>query len=112
MGSAFEPALMDKYLQHAAAPAEQCPYGGYEAMLETLCAQLRRGPYLLGDSFTAADILWSTALAWTTMFKLVPERPEIMAYIARTSDRPAFTRVRAEDAELAKAQEAEVASSS
>jgi glutathione S-transferase len=41
------------------------------------------------------------ALSWTTMFKVVPERPEIMEYIARIRARPALARVQAIDAKLA-----------
>ena len=60
------------------------------------CRQLRKGPYMLGDKFSAADVLWGTALSWTTMFKLVPELPEITAYINRWNSRPSFAPVRAE----------------
>ena len=42
------------------------------------------GPYLLGDKFTAADVLWGTALAWTTSFQLVPLRPEFEALFGPT----------------------------
>jgi glutathione S-transferase len=75
-------------------------------VIETVAAQLRRGPYLLGDRFTAADVLWGMALSWTTMFKVVPERPEIMDYIARIRARPALARVQAIDAKLAAEHEA------
>jgi glutathione S-transferase len=40
---------------------------------------LASGPYLLRDRFSAADVLWGAALTWMTMFKLVPETPEILA---------------------------------
>jgi glutathione S-transferase len=73
-------------------------------MLKTLTDQLERGPYLLGDTFSAADVLWGTALNWTTMFKLVPELPVIRAYIDRVLARPAMRRAAAADAELAAAQ--------
>jgi glutathione S-transferase len=46
------------------------------------------------------------ALSWTTMFKVVPERPEIMEYIARIRTRPALARVQAIDAKLAAEHEA------
>lgn len=107
-GNCFEPALMDKALKHTAPPPSQSGYGDYDTMLGTLTSALRPGPYLLGDTFSAADILWGTALAWTTMFKLVPELPEIMSYIERTNARPTFAKVRAEDAELAAKHEAAV----
>jgi glutathione S-transferase len=37
-------------------------------------------------------------------FKLVPELPEILAYVERISSRPASIRVRESDAELAAKQ--------
>ena len=103
-GSAFAPALIDKRMKRDPAPPMTCPYGDYDTMLGTLTAQLRRGPYLLGDRFSAADVLWGTALAWTTAFKLVPEMPEIMDYVARVTQRPAARKASAADAELAAAQ--------
>jgi glutathione S-transferase len=108
-GNCFEPALMDKHAKHEPAPPSQSPYGDYDSMLATISDQLRKGPYLTGDTFTAADILWGTAFAWTTMFKLVPETPEIMTYIERTNARPAFAKIRADDLEMAKRHDAEAA---
>lgn len=100
-GSSFEPALIDKALKREPAAPSLCPYGDYDTMLATLTAQLRKGPYLLGERFTAVDVLWGTALGWTTAFKLVPELPEVMAYVARVKARPAAIRAAALDAELA-----------
>jgi glutathione S-transferase len=100
-GSSFEPALIDKAMKRDPIDPSLCPYGDYDTMLGTLTAQLRQGPYLLGERFTAVDVLWGTALGWTTAFKLVPELPEITAYIARVQQRPAFARAAAADAALA-----------
>jgi glutathione S-transferase len=103
-GSCFEPALIDRSMKREAAPPATSPYGDFDTMLKTLTDQLEKGPYLLGDTFTAADVLWGTALNWTTMFKLVPELPVIRAYIDRVLARPAMQRAAALDAELAAAQ--------
>jgi glutathione S-transferase len=105
-GACFEPAMVDLALKREPAPSSMCPYGDYDTMLATLTRQLRAGPYLLGERFSTADILWAYALGWTTAFKLVPELPEVMDYIARLNGRPAFQRVTALDAELAAAQAA------
>ena len=102
-GSSFEPALVDKSQGHAPSPS-MAPYGDYDTMLKTLVDQLARGPYILGERCTAADVLWGTALNWTTMFKLVPELPVITAYIERVNARPAFVRARAKDAALLASQ--------
>ncbi len=45
--------------------------------------------------------IWGSGLGWTTLFKLVPELPEIKAYLTRFQARPAFSSARAKDAELA-----------
>jgi glutathione S-transferase len=103
-GSCFEPAVVDRAMKRETAPVSTAPYGDYDTMLSTLTRQLAKGPYLLGERFTALDVLWGTALGWTVGFKLVPELPEIMAYVARISSRPASIRVRESDAELAAKQ--------
>jgi glutathione S-transferase len=59
---------------------------------------------MLGDRFSALDILWGTALTWMTKFELVPRLPVIQAYIDRVNARPAVVRAKAKDAELAAAQ--------
>lgn len=105
-GSCFEPAVVDKSMQREPAAPSTCPYGDYDTMLKTLTDQLERGPYLLGDTFSAADVLWGTALNWTVTFKLVPELPVIRAYIDRVLARPAMQRAAAADAALVAAQSA------
>jgi glutathione S-transferase len=100
-GASFEPALIDRAMKHAPAPATQSPYGDYDTMLSALEAQLAAGPYLLGGRMTAADVLWGTAFNWTMTFGLVPKRDVFANYAARMTARPAFQRVTAEDAEMA-----------
>jgi glutathione S-transferase len=100
-GSSFEPALIDKAQKHT-TPRAMAPYGDYDTVIQTLFAQLEHGDYLLGATFTAADVLWGTALNWTTRFGLVPEAPRVRAYIDRIDARPASQRARAKDEELLK----------
>ena len=105
-GSSFEPALIDKSMKRDPAPPSTSPYGDYETMLKTLGDQLAAGPWLLGERFTAADVLWGTALRWTTMFKLVPETPVVAGYVARVAARPAVARAAKIDADLVAKQAA------
>ncbi|HWH81746.1 MAG TPA: glutathione S-transferase [Burkholderiaceae bacterium] len=100
-GSSFEPALVDRSQKHVTPPV-LAPYGDYDTTLKTLNDQLARGPWLLGERFTAADVLWGTALGWTVKFGLVPNSPEVERYLARFNARPAVARARAKDAEFAK----------
>lgn len=105
-GSSFEPAVIDRSQKREPAAPSTSPYRDFDSMLDVIAGALRKGPYLLGETFSAADVLWGTALGWTTMFKLVPMLPEIDAYLARVTDRPAFRRASDADAALAAAQEA------
>jgi len=105
-GSCFEPALIDRAQKREPAPRGMSPYGDYDTTLKTLTDQLAKGPWLLGDRFTAADVLWGTALTWTTAFKLVPLSPEIKSYLDRWNARPSVARVKARDAALAATQAA------
>jgi glutathione S-transferase len=105
-GSCFEPAVVDRALKREPGAPAMSPYGDFDTMLKTLTDQLGKGPYLLGERMTAADVLWGTALAWTTAFKLVPELPVIKDYTTRLGARPSMAKVKAADAKLAAEHEA------
>ena len=111
-GSCFEPAIYDRYMKHAPGSANETPYASYEALVDLLEAQLEKGPYLLGDRFTAADLLWGIALSWTTMFGLVEARPAFQRYMDRIGARLSVQKVTAEDATLAAEHEAAAVASS
>jgi glutathione S-transferase len=97
----LEPAVVDRAMKREPAPAAMSPYGDFETVMATVNAQLRAGPFILGQDFSVADVLWGSALGWITMFGLVPETPEIKAYVERVATRPAAARVREQDAALA-----------
>jgi glutathione S-transferase len=105
-GTCFEPAVTDRAMKRDSAPPAMSSYGDFDTMLKTVADRLAQGPYLLGERLSAADILWGTGLTWTMMFKLVPPLPELVAYAKRLAGRPAVTKVKAGDAELAAQQEA------
>ena len=102
----FEPAVMDKFQGHDPAPPMQTPYGDYESMLGVVEAQLAKASYLLGETISAADVLWGTAFDWVMMFGLVPKRPVFVDYAARVTGRPAAQRVTERDSALAAEHEA------
>ena len=60
----------------------------------------------MGEQFTAADVVIGSGLWWGTSFNLLPKRPEFTAYIDRVTQRPAWQRAAAKDAELQKQREA------
>ena len=101
----FEPALCDKAMKREPGPVSMVPYGDLATTLNTLTAQLSKGPWLLGDRFTAADVLWGTALTWMTGFGLVEPVAPIKAYVDRWNARPSVKKVAQIDSELLKARD-------
>jgi glutathione S-transferase len=95
----FEPAVIDHAYKREPIDPATSPYRDYDTVIDTLAAQLARADHLLGDRLTAADILWGTALKWTTGFGIVPKLPAIVAYMDRVCAHPAVLRAGELDAE-------------
>ena len=94
----IEPALMDKMLNRP--PVERkgtVGWGSYEDVIATLKTALAKGPYLLGEKFTAADVYVGSQIRWAMMFGAPNLKGEKVFedYVARISDRPAAKRVAA-----------------
>jgi glutathione S-transferase len=80
--AADHPALVEDALQRA------------RRTLGALREPLRRGPYLLGSLFTAADIMLGfTLIAATELGVLDDTMPELSRYVATLIDRPALQKV-------------------
>ena len=98
----FEPAVIDR-----AAPRKEearrgmLGYGTFDTTMDTVAKAVAKGPWLMGEQFTAADVIIGANIRWGTMFKLIPERPEFTAYAARIAARPAAQRAEAKDKEFA-----------
>ena len=103
-GSCFEPAFVDKAMKREPGPGS--PYGTFDNVWNAVTGQLAKGDYMLGDTFTAVDVLWGGALNWMTMFGMAPEIPVVRAYIDRITARPAVARVGKIDADLVAKQAA------
>jgi glutathione S-transferase len=100
--SAVEPAICDFALKREQGQPSMMPYGTYDETMEALAGALSKGPYILGERFSAADVVVGSGVRWMLMFKLLPERPEFKNYADRVTRRPAFVRAMTKDAELAK----------
>jgi glutathione S-transferase len=87
-------ALVDRMLSRP-APTERLGalgYGNYDDVMKTVEQALSRGPYLLGEQFTAADLYLASQIGFGLMTKTLEPRPVFQTYLARTSDRPANQR--------------------
>lgn len=87
----IEPAMIMRSLKvrHIYGAMSWAPAAEVDALLEeTLSAQ----PYLLGDAFSAADIVTGGAVYYLMMLKLLNETPVFKSYAQRLTARPAFKR--------------------
>ena len=67
----------------------------YVAVVERIRLALERGPFVLGDSFSAADVLVTSVLQWGR--QLMPVSQVFDAYVARMSERGALQRALEKD---------------
>lgn len=95
-GSVFEPALLEKMMRKNAEPLSKTTvgWGTYEEAVHAVETGLAKGPYLLGERFSAADVYMGAMLAWAMSFgaPALKESSTINAYVERVKERPAFKR--------------------
>src|ERR1700737_465733 len=102
--SCIEPAMMDRaFPRREEARRSALGYGDFDTAMEVVAKAVSSGPYLMGDQFTAADVVIGSGLRFGMMFKLLPERAEFTAYTGRLAQRPALQRTDSKDKELAAA---------
>jgi len=97
----IEPAVTDR-----AAPRKEearrgmLGYGDFDTTMNVVAAAVAKGPWLMGEQFTAADVVIGSNIRFGMMFKLVPERQTFLDYAARIAKRPAAQRAEAKDKAL------------
>ena len=102
--SCIEPAITDRAFPRKEEPRRgMLGYGDFDTVMAVVAAAVEPGPYLMGEQFTAADVVLGSTLRWGMMFGVLPKRPEFVAYVGRLEQRPALKRAIALDQELASA---------
>ena len=93
----MEPVLVLEALG-LSQPSLACTFRGVAELTAKLSKALQNGPYLLCDSYCAADLLVHSPYAW---FKDdTPEDPAIRDWVTRCMARPSVVRTKAADAAL------------
>ena len=88
----IEPAMVQLSTKFEMNPVA-AGWGEAQRPFDVLDAALSKGPWLLGENFSAADVAMGSMLNFAVrMFKMVPSRPSFDAYIERCVARPAFQR--------------------
>lgn len=98
----LEPAVIDQMLKRPEGPPGSLGYGTLEGTLDVIARGLSHGKYLMGDQFTAADVVIGSGLRWGQMVGVIPQRDEFQPYLDRLAQRPALQRVFQQDAEFVK----------
>jgi glutathione S-transferase len=102
--SCIEPAMVDRaFPRKEEARRAALGYGDFDTVINVVADAVAHGPYILGEQFTAADVVIGSTLRFGMLFKLLPERPEFTTYTGRLAQRPALQRAEAKDKELAAA---------
>ena len=93
----LEPPIGDVYLERM-KPAEQQSAAAVDAALARFRSSAQvlegelTGPYLLGDSLSAADVMVGCVLAFAGMLGMLDGHPSLRDYVARITARPAYRR--------------------
>ena len=92
----LEPAFMSKFM-NVEVPRGTAGWVPVDEAVEALVKALTPGPYLLGERFSGADVLYGTTFAMFSKSPLMPTSPVIDDYVERIVARPAFARAQARD---------------
>jgi glutathione S-transferase len=93
--SCIEPAIIQLFTK-IEVPTSTAGWGSASQVFDVLDQALEKGPWILGDDFSAADVIIGSGLHFAIrMFKMVPPRPSFDRYLDRCAARPAFQRATA-----------------
>lgn len=65
-------------------------WGDFDLMIETLEAALQDSEWLVGDQFSAADVMVGSAVVFMRMFNMLPDSAVLNDYAERCLARPAY----------------------
>jgi len=85
----IEPAMGEKF-SGIEPNRVRSGWGDFDLMIETLENALRDNIWLLGDQFSAADVLVGSSVVFMRMFDMLPDSETLNAYADRCLERPAY----------------------
>jgi len=92
-GCCVEPAVIDRMLDRPAVSRPSAlSYGCYEDAVQTLEGALEPGPFILGQSFSAADVYIGSQIAFGLMTKALEPHAAFREYCSRLEQRAAYRR--------------------
>ena len=90
----LEPPCIE-YALHLRAKTEGSPEAAlakdkFSMAVRPLERRFSANDYLIGDEFSAADVVVGAVLSWANAMGLISEAPNLSVYVERIKDRPAF----------------------
>lgn len=70
-------------------------WGKHERMVQAMAGALEGRPYLLGENFSMADVIFGGTIRYMLQFKMLEPLPVFEAYAERLAERPALKRAKA-----------------
>jgi glutathione S-transferase len=99
--AALEPAFADfMFPRQQEVPRSSVGWPSYDATLDRVERALDRGPWLLGDHFTAADVMLGAMLQWLNAWGKLPPRASLERYLGSLKLREGLVRAQAKEAEM------------
>ncbi len=91
----YTPAVMEPCMAEAfgTAKANRVSHGwaDFDSMIDVLTARLTDRTWVMGEDFSAADVLLGSSVNFLHMFGIMPENTAVLAdYLKRCAARPAF----------------------
>ena len=94
----IEPAMAEKF-SGAKPNRGRHGWGDLASMIETLEAGLDGREWIMGDQFTAADVMLGSSVVFMRLFDMMPESETLSAYADRCLARPAYQKAMRFDAD-------------
>jgi glutathione S-transferase len=92
----LEPAFMSKFM-NVDVPRGTAGWVPVEEAMAAVIKLLSKGRYILGDQFSAVDVLYGTTFAMFGQSPIMPKSTVIDDYVKRIVARPAFAQAQARD---------------
>ncbi|MEP6886258.1 MAG: glutathione S-transferase family protein [Gammaproteobacteria bacterium] len=92
----LEPAIMSKFLK-TEVPRATAGWVPIEEAMSAIIKAISAGPYILGERFSAADVLYGTTFAMFAQSPMIEKSSVIDEYVRRVLARPAHARALAKE---------------
>ena len=99
--SVIEPGATAKLYKWETKPG-QVGWGDFESMVKSMDHAVADKQFILGDTFSMADVVFGGTVRFMLQFKMLEPTPTLTGYVDRLNQRPALQRADARNAAIAK----------